>query len=359
MSSRLEELGWNPVVAEAFAPLAAAGKIPGRVTIPHRGVCWVFVEEGEMEATVAGRIRRAPEGPIALPAAGDWVAMTPPTGSGRARIDAVLPRYSQFVRKAPGRNQGAQVVAANVDTAFVITAVGRDLNLRRLERYLALAWESGAQPVVVVTKADLDETPDATTTAVASAAVGVPIHRVSGKTLDNLEALRPYLGHGHTVAFVGSSGVGKSTLINALLGEERQKVAEVGVWGKGRHTTTQRELIRMPGGGLLLDTPGMRELQIWDAAEGIEETFGDIDALAEGCRFGDCRHDAEPGCAVTAAVQAGVLDAARLDSFRKLSAEQRFQEGRLDRAAQAETKRVARAMNKALRSHLDRKYERK
>lgn len=356
MESRLEDLGWNPVFAEAFAPFAATGKVPGRVTIPHRGVCWVLVEDGEAEATVAGRLRRDPAGTLALPAAGDWVAMTPPTGAGRSRIDAVLPRYSQFVRKAPGRHPQAQVVAANVDTAFVITAVGRDLNLRRLERYLALAWESGAQPVVVVTKSDLDPTPDATRAAAASAAVGVPIHLVSGTTLDNLDALRPYLGRGHTVAFVGSSGAGKSTLINALLGESRQKVAEVGVWGKGRHTTTQRELIRMPGGGLLLDTPGMRELQIWDAAEGIEETFGDIDALAAGCRFGDCRHDAEPGCAVAAAVEAGVLDAARLDSFRKLAAEQRFQESKLDRTAQAESKRNARLLSKAVRSFVDRKY---
>lgn len=336
----LEELGFHRALEEAFASYRVAGYLPGRVTIPHRGICWVFTERGEVEATVAGRLRRSGAGLEGLPAAGDWVALTAPSGDGRGRIEAVLPRASRFVRKAPGKGNEAQVVAANVDTAFVVTAVGRDLNLRRLERYLALAWESGAQPVVVVTKADLDEDPAATEEAVRAVALGAPVLLVSGKTGGNLDALRSFLAPGLTVALVGSSGVGKSTLVNALLGSERQKVADVGAWGKGRHTTSQRELIPVPGGGLLVDTPGMRELQIWDAAEGIEETFADVDLLAAGCRFADCRHEREPDCAVLAAVEEGTLDAARLESFRKLRAEQREQEG----------KRKQRILSKAIRA---------
>lgn len=352
----LEDLGWNDAFAQAFAPHRAGGLVPARVAIPHRGVCRVYAEAGELEAATAGRLRRAAEGAGALPAAGDWVALTPPSGSGRVRIEAVLPRASAFSRKVPGKANEQQVVAANVDTVLVVTAAGRDLNPRRLERYLALAWESGARPVVVVTKRDLDPSPEATGSEVAEATVGVDVHQVSGATGEGVDALRAYLGRGRTVALLGSSGVGKSTLINALLGEKRQKVAEVGAFGKGRHTTSQRELILVPTGGLLLDTPGMREIQIWDAGSGIEEAFLDVESIAEGCRFADCRHDGEPGCAVAGACEAGTLTPERLASYRKLRAEQRFRETRLDPAVQAEVRRTHRAMQKALRSHLQGKY---
>jgi ribosome biogenesis GTPase len=355
----LDELGWNDFFAQAFAPHAAKGLLPGRVAIPHRGLCWIYTAAGEVEAATAGRIRRSAAGAGGLPAAGDWVALAPSSGEGRGRIEAVLPRATAFIRKVPGKANEEQVVAANADTVFVVTAAGRDLNLRRLERYLALAWESGAQPAVVVTKCDLDSDPARTDAALAEAAVGVPVHRASGKTREGLEAVRSYLAGGRTVALLGPSGVGKSTLINALLGVDRQKVAAVGAFGKGRHTTTQRELILVPAGGLLLDTPGMREIQIWDAGAGIEETFADVEALAEGCRFGDCGHENEPDCAVRDAVGRGGLAPERLASYRKLSAEQRFRETKLDRAAQAETRRAQRAIHKALRTHLDTKYDRK
>lgn len=352
----LGDLGWNDAFEAAFAPHRPAGLVPGRVSIPHRGVCWVYTEAGELEAATAGRLRRTVEGAGGLPAAGDWVALTPPSGSGRGRIEAVLPRVSAFSRKVPGKANEQQVVAANVDTVFVVTGVGRDLNLNRLERYLALVWQSGARPVVVVTKRDLDPSPSATAEVVSRVAVGVDVHQVSGTTAEGVDGLRPYLGHGRTVALLGSSGVGKSTLINALLGEARQKVSEVGAFGKGRHTTSQRELILVPSGGLLLDTPGMREIQIWDAGAGIDEAFADIESLAEGCRFADCRHDGEPDCAVLAACESGTLASERLQSFRKLRAEQRFRESQLDPRAQAEVRRTHRSMQRALRVHLEGKY---
>ena len=351
----LEELGWSPTREEAFAEHAARGRFPARVTVPHRGMCWALCAAGEVEAGVAGKLRRRGE----LPAAGDWVAVAPATGAGRALIDAVLPRATRFSRKTPGRARTEQVVAANIDTVFVVTAVRRDLNLRRIERYLALAWESGAVPVVVISKLDVDEHPEQTIAEVAAVAPGVAVLPVSGRTGEGVEALRGYLGPGRTVALVGSSGVGKSTLINALLGERRQRVDEVGAWGKGRHTTSERELIPVPGGGLVLDTPGLREIQLFDAASGIDETFTDLDALAASCRFRDCRHDGEPDCAVREAIGRGEVPQARVDAQNKLLDEQRFRETQLDRQAQSEIKRSQREIQRALRAHLDAKYGRK
>jgi ribosome biogenesis GTPase / thiamine phosphate phosphatase len=353
----LAHLGWTPTLDEAFRPYASQGMVPARVAVEHRSVYTLYAEAGEVVATLAGRLRHAAEQGGDLPAVGDWVAASLPPGEGRAIVHAVLPRSSKFSRKVAGRATEEQVVAANVDVVFVVTAAGADVNPRRLERYLALAWESGAKPAVVVSKADVDPDPAETMRLVSAVAPGVAAHRVSSVTGEGLDALRAYLREGRTVALLGSSGVGKSTLVNILLGAARQRTAEVRDDGRGRHTTTRRELIPLPTGGLLLDTPGMRELQLWDAGTGLAGTFEDVAALAASCRFVDCRHESEPGCAVLAAAAAGRLDPERLESYRKLRAELEYLDARHDEAARAAAKREARAANRALQSRLNEKYK--
>jgi ribosome biogenesis GTPase / thiamine phosphate phosphatase len=333
----LSPLGWSEHFRIEFEPHADAGLSPGRVATQHRGVWVLATAEGEVEAQITGRMRFEGE----LPAVGDWVAYRDGV------IHALLPRRTGFVRRAAGNETVEQVVAANVDTAFLVMSFYRDLNPRRLERYLALAWESGADPVIVLTKFDLAEDAEAALAEVESVAIGVPVHAVSAVTGQGLDELEPYLTPGRTVVLLGSSGVGKSTLVNALLGEERQAVKEIREFdGRGRHTTTARELIALPGGGLVLDTPGMRELQLWDAGEGLAGTFGDIDELARECRFSDCSHESEPGCAVR-----GVVDAERLESWRKLARELRHlelkQDGRARSEARKERRRFSRSMRKS------------
>jgi ribosome biogenesis GTPase len=345
----LAPLGWRDDLDEAFAPYAAQGLDPARVVSQHRGVWELASEQGELDAEPAGRLRHEAASPVDFPAVGDWVAVAPPAGSGRGRIEAVLPRRSVFLRRAAGEQEVEQVVAANVDVVLLLTALTEDFNVRRLERYLTLAWESGAEPVVVLSKADLARDLPSLLAEVDSVAIGVPVHTVSARTGEGVDELRSYLTEGRTVALLGSSGVGKSTLVNALLGEERQAVQGLRNDGRGRHTTVRRELIPVPGGGLLLDTPGMRELQLWDSDEGVERTFEDITSLAAQCRFNDCAHETEPGCAVLAAIEAGELAPERLESYRKLQRELAALERRSDPRAAAEVRRYWRQVNRDLR----------
>lgn len=249
-----------------------------------------------------------------------------PSGDDLATIHAVLPRRSAFVRKAAGEVVEAQVAAANVDTVFLVSGLDGDFNLRRVERYLATAWDSGASPVILLNKADLRDDLPSVIVEVELVAAGVPVVAVSAATGRNMDVLQPYLVPRKTVALLGSSGVGKSTLINRLLGEERFRTSPVSdaEEGRGRHTTTTRELVRLPGGALLIDTPGMRELQLWTDDEGLGRPFKDIEDLAAQCRFDDCSHEQEPGCAVQAAVRDGTLDPRRLESYLKLRKEVRF-----------------------------------
>jgi len=316
--SVLATLGWDDGWAEAFTLHRAAGLEPGRVAIPHRGAYDVLTGDGEIRARLPSRARRDVDSLTELPVVGDWVALEP-AESAAPTIRAVLPRRTKFSRRAahePGSDVAReQVVAANVDILFIVAAL-TDVNVRLLERYLTLAWESGARPVLLLTKADL--VPDAGAVAASVAELGVPVHPMSVRSGLGLDEVRSYLRPGVTTALLGPSGVGKSTLVNTLAGEDRLATGEIGAGGSGRHTTTRRELIVLPEGGIVVDNPGMRELHLWVADDGLEETFEDIAALEAQCRFSDCRHESEPGCAVQAALADGRLSPERWRSYREL-----------------------------------------
>ena len=348
MSHELAALGWSRSRAEEFSPHAAAGRVPGRVAAQHRGGYVVYAESGERPAEVAGQLRHAALGPADLAAVGDWVAVSDAPDADAATIHALLPRRTVFSRKAAG-GASEQVVAANVDVVFLVSALGPDLNVRRLERYLAAGWDSGADPVVVLNKSDLADDVAGATARVEAVAFGVPVHVVSAADGTGLDGLARHLEGNRTGALLGSSGVGKSSLVNRLLGSERQDVADIREDGKGRHTTTHRELVPLPGGGLVLDTPGMRELGLWEAGDGVDQTFADVAELAAACRFRDCAHRGEPGCAVLAAVADGRLAAGRLESYRKLLRELRHLEVRGDPRALAEARQRRRRFARSLR----------
>ncbi|WOD41690.1 ribosome small subunit-dependent GTPase A [Nodosilinea sp. E11] len=351
----LTELGgWNTTCDRAFAPWAEAGFEAGRVALEHRGAYQLLTLAGELAAEIAGQFRHQAEGEHDYPAVGDWVVVQRQKGAP-AMIQAVLPRQSEFVRKMAGGKTEGQVVAANIDTVFLVCGLDGDFNLRRIERYLVAAWESRARPVIVLNKADTCADLGDRLDQVAAIALNVPIHAVSAATGDGLEQLEPYLGPGQTVALIGSSGVGKSTLTNSFLGVPYQATQTVrDDDSRGRHTTTGRHLLPLPSGALLIDTPGMRELQLWTTSEGLGATFADIEELAEDCRFRDCRHQGEPGCAVEAAVEAGTLGRDRLHSYHKLQREQQWIDQRQDARAAINSKRRWKTIHKAMRNYPNR-----
>jgi ribosome biogenesis GTPase len=352
----LPSLGWTPLLEQAFAPHAAAGLVPGRVVLEHTHIYRVATEDGEALARVPGRFRHHAATRAEFPAVGDWVAVAPPAHGGDARIVAVLPRRSRFSRRAAGDATEEQVVAANIDTVFLVAGLDGDFNPRRIERYLFVAVESGASPVIVLNKADVAADPESLADAVRATVGGIPVHVVSCRVPETLAPLREYLRRGHTGALLGSSGVGKSTIVNRLVGYDLLRTEDVRESdSRGRHTSTARQLVLLPGNGVLIDTPGMRELQLWDTGDASAGAFGDIEALAGTCRFRDCRHKQEPGCAVRAAVDAHVLPADRLESYHKLQAEQAHQARQLDQRAQIDEKRRTRASTKALRKRIDEK----
>ncbi|QIJ65416.1 ribosome small subunit-dependent GTPase A [Streptomyces sp. JB150] len=335
--SALASYGWDDDWADTFAPYAADGLLPGRVVRVDRGQCDVVTADGVIRADTAFV---TPHDPLRVVCTGDWVAVDP-AGTPRY-VRAYLPRRTAFVRSTSSKRSDGQILAANVDHAVIAVSLAVELDLGRIERFLALAWESGAAPVVVLTKADL--VPDPATLAhlvhdVETSAPGVPVLTVSAHDGDGLDVLTAVLGTGTSV-LLGQSGAGKSTLANALKGEDVLTVqAARDVDGKGRHTTTTRNLLALPGGGVLIDTPGLRGVGLYDADTGVGQVFSEIEELAEGCRFHDCAHEAEPGCAVLAALDSGDLPARRLDSYRKLKRENQWIVAKTDARVRAELRR--------------------
>jgi ribosome biogenesis GTPase len=355
----LELLGWDQHLDRAFAAWADTPDVqPGRILIEFNYICRVWSGGKEIEAVRAGRLKHRATSRGELPAVGDWVVVRKRPDENRGAIIAVLPRRSWFSRRMAGQVTDEQVVAANVDVVFIVMALDADFSLRRLERYLLLARESGASPVVLLTKPDMCDDVPARVAEVTALTGAVPVHVVSPKLNQGLDRVAEYLPAGRTGALLGSSGVGKSTIINRLVGRDVQKTREIRASdAKGRHTTSHRELVFLPNGGFVIDTPGMRELQLWDVGEAVSETFDDIEALAGECRFSDCQHRHEPDCAVKAAVVEGRLSPDRLDSYLKLHEELGYLARQQDERAQLEAKRRGKIGSKALRQHLKSKRD--
>jgi ribosome biogenesis GTPase len=333
----------------AYVAAHHADLIPGRVVRSDRGFVFTLTRDGIVMARPATRLlKRADEG--GLPVAGDWVVLGGDASEPLA--EDVLPRSAAIVRRDPGRAARLQVLAANIDTVLITHPLVESPNLSRIERELALVWESGARPAVVLTKADIAADAEAAFAEVTAIAPGVAVHVTSGITGEGLDEIRPYLAAGKTVALIGPSGSGKSTLVNALADEDVRETREVRVSdGRGRHTTVSRELIQLPGGGMLIDTPGLRAVGMWESADGIDLAFADIAEIARDCRFRDCQHAGEPGCAVEAAVSAGELTERRLESYRELQAEVRHLGEQLDVQARQERKREDKKLARTIRNY--------
>ena len=347
----LQSWGWDELWRKEFEPYDRRGWYPARVTSIDRRSSTVCGDGPERRVPLAGRLLR--EESATWPAVGDWVAIAARGDSEVEVVEVVLPRRSQFVRQAPGRRTQPRVVAANIDTVFLMSAVTEDFNLRRLERYLVVAWESGSRPVILLTKSDLMADVLGRLTAAASVAPGVPIHAISCLGSTHLEVLDNYLSPGRTVAMLGSSGVGKSTLINRLMGNELLATAPVRSRdGRGRHTTSRQLLLQLPGGALVIDTPGLRQLKPWEGEEGLGRTFLEVEQLAQRCRYGDCSHRTEPGCAVQEALLAGRLSPARFENYLKLQQELAFQSRRRDAHQAREEKQTTKSVHKSLRRRI-------
>jgi ribosome biogenesis GTPase len=346
-------LGWEDSLQQQFELLrpshAESALQPARVVAEHRGAYELISAAGPCSAELTGRLRHQAQERLALPAVGDWVAI-----DQSPRILAVLPRKSAFVRKVASARTEPQVIAANIDRVFIVTSANSDFNPRRIERYVSAIADSGAAPVLVVNKTDLGADVDQLLLSLGNAALGLPVARVSALERRGVDQLLGHLGPQLTVALVGSSGVGKSTIANWLLGSEALATAAIDAVERGRHTTTHRELIPLPGGGALIDTPGMRELALWGDAQDLAGSFADIEALAGRCRFIDCQHQGQPGCAIDAALESRELDAARLDSFFKLQRELLYHEQRKQHveARRKQHKQIARAVRQRRKSPL-------
>ena len=363
----LSSLGWNDHFEDAYQPFSTSDFVPARVALEHRHAYQLLSPHGELTAACTGKLLHEASTRGALPAVGDWVVarlrsgetLSSPEHRLVADIHAVLPRRTKFSRRAPGDADTEQIVAANMDTVLLITALDQNFNLRRIERYLAVTRESGAEPVVVLNKADLHPDPAVARAEVESIAISTAVITLSATRGEGLHALNPWLVPGRTLAVLGSSGVGKSTLINRLLGVEHLATGAISeAVGKGKHTTTHRELILTTGGALVIDTPGMRELQLWDVEAGaIDSAFANIAELAARCRFRDCTHRAEPGCAIQEALDNGTLEFDRWQSYQKLQREQAYAARRGSPQLARETRNDWKKIHKQARAFMRMKRE--
>ncbi len=347
----LEDLGWGPFFATQTERLPD-GATPMRVAEEQRSAYTLWSPDGAFEAVVAGRLLHEAKGRDDLPAVGDWLLARRLPGEPRAVVERRLRRRSALSRKVAGERTDEQIMAANIDVVCVVASLNRELNLRRLERYLAVTWDSGATPVLILNKVDLSEDPQKILRGVEAVAPGVEVLATSAATGEGVEALRTALARGRTAVFVGSSGVGKSSIINRLIERETQDVKDIRADDKGRHTTTVRQMLVLPGSAVVIDTPGLRELAIWDAGEGLGQAFADIDELAGSCAFRDCSHGAEPDCAVQAAIDSGDLESGRLASYRKLQREQTFIAGKKDQRLRAQEEKRWRQIARDTRARL-------
>ena len=350
--SSLQALGYSPRWQALFEPFAEQGLTPARVIRTDRGSALIAMPAGIVRAQLSARLLKAARGTADMPAVGDWVAVLTDDDLELLLIEGLLDRASAITRGDPGKASDVQVLAANIDTVFVVHPIVDPPNLRRIERELSLAWDSGAVPVVVLTKADLSADPEAARAAVESIAIGVDVLVTNALSGESAELLLAYITGHRTAVLVGPSGAGKSTLINGLLGEQRQATREVRVGdGRGRHTTVARELVQMPGGGVLIDTPGLRALGLTGSEEGIASVFPDVEGLAGSCRFRDCTHNDEPGCAVRAAVESGELPPERLASYHKLLREAQLVAAKSDARLRAAESRKAKIMGRAIKDY--------
>lgn len=321
----LIDLGWKDELAEYFFKYQQQGYEAGRISAVFGQLYQIFTKEGEILGELSGKMRYEITNQIEYPAVGDWVVLSLRPGEGRGSIHGILPRRSKLSRKVAGKLTEEQVFATNIDYIFLVNALNQDFNLRKIERFLIMAWDSGANPVIILSKADLCVDVEEKVKQVETVALGVPVHVISIVENQGIDDLKKYLKRGSTTVMLGASGVGKSTLINYFSGEnlmETQSIREGD--DKGRHTTTHRQLVALPEGGLIIDTPGIREMQLWNANEGIYDAFEDIEALRRECFFKDCNHGKEPGCAVKKALREGTLDGTRLKNYIKLQRELKF-----------------------------------
>jgi len=354
----LQDYGYNTFFELHFRECASDGHIPGRVAVQNKTNYEVYTEFGELTAEVSGKLMFDAESRDDYPAVGDWVLLRPIIDESKAIIDKVLPRQTVFSRKEAGSKTERQILASNIDKVFIMTSLNHDFNLRRVERYMILAHEGGAEPVIVLSKADICNDIVGKLKETEIIADGSPVHVLSSFTRQGVDELRKYLEGNVTVGVLGSSGTGKSTFINTLLETDRMKTLDVSKYkDKGHHATTRRELIVVPTGGLIMDTPGMRELQLWDGTEGLENVFEDIESLFHQCKFTDCRHENEPGCAVRAAIKNGEMDEHRYKNYLKMKREIKYFEFRKNHKANIVEKKRWKKIHKQSKEHYKMKFK--